>query len=306
MRSILITMTAGLLLCGGGVYAARVPVAHQAGTFLPDTGSNYDWHYGCSPTAAGMMMGYYDRNGYTNLVPGGDAEVTAFPTVGSLVADVIASSGHVSDFYGGGYLASGDDVPSPTHSFDCLADFMGTSQDSVGNSNGSTTFYYFTDGSPFTESDAVNNNVADRSGMYGIGEYLEYAGYDAAVLYNQYTDTRGLPYGFTFDQYKAEIDAGRPVLVHTENHTMYGYGYDDVDHRLYVYDTWNDLDGSGPYTNGQNPGYFSWGGSYSGAEHMGVTILQLSAVPEPASLLALLSMGTLGLAFVMFRKRKQE
>ena len=36
---------------------------------------NYEWWYGCSPTSTGMMMGYYDRNGYrgvsyANLVPG--------------------------------------------------------------------------------------------------------------------------------------------------------------------------------------------------------------------------------------------
>ena len=27
-------------------------------------GPSYGWWYGCSPTSAGMMMGYYDQKGY--------------------------------------------------------------------------------------------------------------------------------------------------------------------------------------------------------------------------------------------------
>ena len=30
----------------------------------------FDWNYGCAATAAGMMMGYYDRNGYSNMYTG--------------------------------------------------------------------------------------------------------------------------------------------------------------------------------------------------------------------------------------------
>jgi len=50
---------------------------------------------------------------------------------------------HINDFYREGYGAKGDDVDPPYHNFNCLADFMGTSQDSVGNSNGAMTFYFF-------------------------------------------------------------------------------------------------------------------------------------------------------------------
>ncbi len=31
---------------------------------------SYHWIYGCSPTAAGMLLGYYDSHGYPNLVEG--------------------------------------------------------------------------------------------------------------------------------------------------------------------------------------------------------------------------------------------
>ncbi len=278
-----------------GFHREGVPVT------LPLPG-DYEWWYGCSPTSADMVMGHYDVHGYSgynydNFVPGGDAENSTFSGPGPFLAnDAIASSGHISDFYGGGYLASGDDVAPPWHSFNCLADFMGTSQDSCGNVNGSTGFYYFLDGVPFTESDAVTYSVTDPSGMYGIGEYIEYAGYDANVLYNQLipgvadwlwpgnpTNTEG----FTFAQYMAEIDAGRPVLIHVESHTMYGFGYDSVAASVILNDTW----AAGPHS-------MTWGGSYDGLYHYGVTALE--PVPEPATI-ALLGLG----ALAVLRKRKR-
>ena len=98
-----------------------------------------------------MLMGWYDHFklehwSYENLVPGGHPERDTYPPAASSgvyrVNDVIASPGHIADFYRGPYEASGDDAPGPHHSFDCLADFMGTSQDSVGNINGSTKCHW--------------------------------------------------------------------------------------------------------------------------------------------------------------------
>ena len=131
------------------------------GGIAPD----YDWWHGCSPTSAGMMMGYYDINGYgsltyDNLVPGGVAETTTFPPGTYLANDAIASSGHVADFYSDGDGASGDDVDPLWRSFDSLADFMGTSQDAYGNSNGWTLFWYASDGSVLTALDLWNAGVS--------------------------------------------------------------------------------------------------------------------------------------------------
>ena len=53
------------------------------GGFMPKARQSrrpsYVWWYGCAPTSAGMMMGYYDQKGYGglsygNLVSGGTAE----------------------------------------------------------------------------------------------------------------------------------------------------------------------------------------------------------------------------------------
>jgi len=272
---------------------------------------NYEWWYGCSPTSAGMLMGYYDNNGYaglnyTNLVPGGSAELETYvgpPTGSAAIANnAIASSGHIADYYIGPFGASGDDVAPPHHTPNSLADFMGTSQDAALNSNGSTSFFYWRwgDGSPapyrFTADDAVANAVTTRSGMYGVGEYVQYAGYDYVnptydplvaqpvgsrddTLYNQFIDTQ-VTGGFSYQDYVNEIDAGRGVLVHIEEHTMFGYGYvAGAVPTISVYDTWA--------PNGQNPGTLTWGGLYGTAQrqHYGVTVLELKdgdegTVPE--------------------------
>ncbi|MBN1806255.1 MAG: hypothetical protein JW837_13490 [Sedimentisphaerales bacterium] len=247
---------------------------HKEGTIATLSGpGDYSWWHGCSPTSAGMLMGYYDARGYDNLVQGGAAENSTYGSGPYLANSAIASAEHISDFYSGGTSASGDDSSQPWHNFNCLADFMGTSQDSAGNPNGYTTFYYFTNGAPFTVSDATayGDTITNKSGMYGIYEYIQYAGYDVVTLYNQYIDAKGRDYGFTYAQYMDEIDAGRPVLIHVDNHTMFGYGYDSAANSILLHDTW---------TQGEHS--MVWGGSYNGLSQYGVTVLTM--VPEPMTI----------------------
>jgi hypothetical protein len=183
---------------------------------------------------------------------------------------------------------------------------MGTSQDNLstlpgktGNANGSTIFWYWDDGSPIYnyEIEALGSDYYNISGMYGIHEYIEYAGYDTATSYNQYIDTAGYTHGFTYAQYMAEIDAGRPVLIHVESHTMLGYGYENtVAPTIILYDTW------GP--NGQNPGAMVWGGTYLYGDmllqHYGVTVMELAVIPSPGAIL----LSSIGVGFVGWLRRR--
>jgi hypothetical protein len=283
------------LLVSSPAFAAMELVSYSFGGSLSNT-SSYDWWYGCSPTSAGMLLSWYDRNGFSNLVPGGQAETSTFGNPGALANSMIASSGHINDFYGGleplsGVNLSGDDVVSPLHSFDCLADFMGTSQDVVGNANGNTQFWFFNNNSPLTASKiySYGPDIYNSDGMYGIGEYIRYAGYDVTTLYSQRIyGYNGIGAGFTYEQYKAEINAGRGVLIQLLGHTMYGYGYIDGTNTIQVYDTW------GP--EGLNPGTMTWGGSYNSMAQSGVTVIQI--IPEPITIILL------GFGSLLLRHRK--
>ena len=231
---------------------------------------NYKWWYGCSPTSVGMIMGYYDINGYaglrySNLVPGGVAEMGTFGNPGALVNYIIASPGHIRDFWTGVGNSGDDPHPNGTHAFNCLADFMGTNRDKCRNPDGNTHFWFLLSGARATAQIVKDNGFWHISGMVGIGDYVWHAGY-GSFLYNQYIlGHDGNTLGFTWQQYKNEIDAGRPVIIHLDGHSMLGYGYSG-DSTVYVHDTW----AGGAHT-------MTWGGVYTSPDgayqlpHQGVT-----------------------------------
>jgi len=280
------------------------------GGILPNA-PDYDWWYGCSPTSAGMMMGYYDISHYgglyyPNLVPGGAAELSNYGNPGARANQVIASDEHIADFWG--YpdpLLSGRTIPDD---FNSLADFMGTSQAALGRGDGSTGFWYYTDGSQLSAYDiySYGSYYYDRSGMYGLWEYEQYAGYGAGIvndqmIYNQlipggaiYLGYPSNPDGFSWLDYMNEINAGRPVLIHVEGHTMFGYGYDAQTNDVLLHNTW-----------WAGEERMTWGGDYFGLGHYGVTVFEPTGgiIPEPGTYL-LFGSGLLALGF--FRKIRKK
>ncbi len=241
----------------------------------------FDWCYGCANTSAAMMMGYYDRNGYshmyagpanggvcplTNLVWGwGESPLSATHQG----YDGLNVRGHVNDYYvyagyeGEDPWMTGGWVP---HDWaDCTGDYMGTSQYNLGASDGATIFYFRADGSRLSEVPEMGG-LRERDGCTGMANFVLSRDYHAS---NYYTSaTGGISY-FTFIDYMTEIDAGRPVLIFvsdaTSGHAMLGIGYDSFLNDIYIHDTWD-----------WSTHTMDWNGEYSGMEMDAVCCLTLS------------------------------
>jgi hypothetical protein len=254
----------------------------------------FNWSFGCAATSGAMIAGYYDRTGYP-FVYAGPTNEGKMPLDNSVWPDWTDSNGdtrhqtplsathdgldgrvgrgHVDDYW----IAYGNDDDDPyvtdgvdEHSYgDCTADFMKTNQTTnYDNSDGSTVFYFYSSsGDPLTADKMEQYDVNDTDGGYGLKLFFESRGYNVTELYNQKIDT-DQEGGFSYAQYKAEIDAKHPVLIHVEGHTMAGIGYnDDNDSNpiVYLHDTWD-----------YDIHEMTWGDSYAGMDHFGVTVIHLA------------------------------
>ena len=239
----------------------------------------FDWCYGCSATSAAMMAGHYDNTIFPNMYSGpqnggvvpmnnsgwGSGECPLSATHQGY--DGLSVKGHVDDYY-----SSYDSTVDPYYgnwtehaNADCTGDYMGTNQyQHYGNKDGATTFYYYTNGAPLY--DYTGCEPSKKDGCHGLREFFESRGYSVATNYSQYIyGYNGNTQGFTYAQYKAEIDAGRPVLIQLDGHTMLGFGYDDTSGNIiYIHDTWD-----------HNNHTMTWGGTYSNMQHIGVTVIAL-------------------------------
>ena len=250
---------------------------------------SYDWVFGCSAVSAAMIAGYYDNNGYPNMYAGptngGVMPITdtswgtwsdgytTYPN-NPLIAshngvDGRTTRGSIDDYWVK-YLSSAND-PYITngwtqHTWDtAVGDFMKTSQSEFDNVDGSTAFYNWTSNStPLTCDDMVAYDIDYRDGTYGRKLFYEARGYSIEECYNQKTDNNGG--GFTLADFQDEIDAGHPVFLNLDGHSIVGFGYSGS--TVYVRDTWD--------SNPNNVYSMPWGGSYSGMELLSVSIVRLS------------------------------
>jgi len=274
--------------------AVELPEPAEGGATHVLTGvPAFTWVYGCSATSAGMMAGYYDQpaNGYTNMYAGptnggvcplnneiywGHTYYPIAEDVGEcpLVAthqgyDSLATKGHVDDFW--------DDYGSTVDPYwgawsqhpyaDCTADYMGTNQYHNWDCNdGSTWFYYHSDNSPTYDYTAGETDPTPwRDGCHGLKLFFESRGYTVTSNYNQRIyGYNGIDAGFTYNDFKAQIDAGRPVFIQLAGHTMLGYGYSDPN-TIAIHDTWDNSDHT-----------MIWGETYGGMQHRGVTVIELA------------------------------
>lgn len=277
-----------------GYEVERVPVdmARAKASSKTLTVPAYNWVFGCSSVSGAMIAAYYDRNGYPNMytgpTDGGDMPLTNdvwptwsdgtstypnLPLAGSHKGvDGRTTRGSIDDYW----IKYDSSEPDPfitgnwsQHAWgDAVGDYMKTSQSRFGNTDGATTFYSWgTTESPMTCAEMESYDIQDKDGTYGRKLFYEARGYTITDCYIQSTDNKASG-GFSFAQYKAEIDAGRPVTINVTGHTMVGVGYDDEDETVYIHDTWGHVTNSMP-----------WGGSYSGMEMWSVSIVNLGPVP---------------------------
>lgn len=244
----------------------------------------FDWSYGCSATSGAMIAGYYDRANYSHIYTG--------PTNGGVMPlnnsvwgagecplsathqgyDGLLTAGHVDRFWtnstGNDPFGTGD----PTGTYNgCTADYMGTNQDWWGNSDGSTTFFYYVDGSPlYNPSDGTSGPPYGRDGIHGLRLFFESRRYSVTLNYNQYIyGYNGNTIGYTLAQFQASINAGKPVLIQIDGHTMVGIGYESTNSTIYVLNTWD-----------YSIHTMNWGGQYSGMTHYGVGVIELAEPPS--------------------------
>ncbi len=300
-----------------GFELQRTPVSSlpepniEAGINILSNVPAFNWSFGCSATSAAMIAGYYDRTGYGNMYAG--------PTNGGVMPlnnsswpdwtdskgasrhqcplsathnglDGRAIRGHVDDYWTG----YGDAGPDPWDGHwtqhtkgECTADYMNTNQwvypGGGWNTDGSTIFYTYNDSTKLNCSEYTTFPMNTR-GDIGVQSFYQSRGYTMTECYTQKTDN-DVAGGFSFDNYKTEIDAGRPVMFHVTGHTMIGFGYDTTGNTMYIHDTWD-------YSNHT----MTWGGSYSGMTQYAVTIVKLAPVAPTTYTLNVNSSGASAVA----------
>ncbi len=256
----------------------------------------FNWVFGCSSVSGAMIAGYYDRNGFSNMYTGPtDGGVmplnnsswgtwsdgsTTYPNLPLAAShqgvDGRATKGSIDDYWV--QYGSGSSDPYITGSWtqhtwsDAIGDYMKTSQSAYGNTDGSTSFYNYTSSATrLTCADMVTYGIQTLDGTYGRKLFYEARGYTVTDCYSQNTDNT-VAGGFSYAQFKAEIDAGRPVMLNLAGHTIVGVGYSDPS-TVYVHDTWDYSDHT-----------MTWGAGYAGMALQSVSIVNLqSVVPAPGA-----------------------
>jgi hypothetical protein len=254
----------------------------------------YDWTFGCAATAAAMIAAYFDRNGLSNIYTG-PTNGGVMPMDNSVWPDwwdgedpqgpygqcPLAASregldgrttfGSIDDYwvaYGSTDRDPYIDYGWPQHAWgDAVGDYMKTSQSANNNTDGSTSFYTYSDATPLPCTAMPGIDIKD-DGTHGRKEFYEARGYSVTECYNQKTDNT-ISGGFSFADYKAQIDAGYPVLLNLAGHSIVGIGYAEPS-TVYLHDTWDYATHS-----------MTWGGSYSGKALKSVSIANPAGYTPP-------------------------
>lgn len=240
-------MPAKWALVGALISLSGAPVWATTNVYLVGV-PDYDWDYGCMGTAAGNLMGFWDRHGfpdfYTGPANGGLAPLNTSGTNSGIISMWASKAGfdgrpadmpgHVDDYYV--YYERTDPDPyitagRPEHTPDCIGDFIGLNQlkwtnmagECSGNIDGFCFVYWDTNGdrrvnfTPTTDAGEPARDV--QSGLPG---WTQSRGYDCTVFTQlaDFNPNKPAGAGFTFADLKAEIDSGYPVLLFLQSYNQ--------------------------------------------------------------------------------------
>ncbi|MDG4603918.1 MAG: hypothetical protein P9C48_05235 [Defluviicoccus sp.] len=173
----------------------------------------YTWTHGCTPTAVGSLMGYWDVKGYSNLFAAqGWDKVRYTPNV----ANEITDAQHAAKY-------NYRDVAYLPNAYDSIADWLGTSAD------------------PLDYGWTYTSKIAGA-----IKGYASFKGYQFNSAQYSYNAT-------SWDTLKHEIDAGRPVIASIDtgydgitDHSVPVFGYYEASGtRMYAfYLNWYEVEGA--------------------------------------------------------------
>lgn len=214
---------------------------------------DYTWHVGCFGTAAGNMMGFWDRHGFPDFYTGPTSDGLAPLNSNGLNAGIRSmwasragfdgrpadQPGHVDDywtFYVDDVVLSYESTaPDPyqtagrtEHELDCIGDFIGASQNKWQNINdehdGNIDAHAFViwdmiGGKRSNFDPTPMDGVPVRDIPSGLRAWTRFRGHEADVFSQLVDFNPEVPAGagFTFEDLKAEIDAGYPVMLYLQH-----------------------------------------------------------------------------------------
>ncbi len=160
----------------------------------------YVWRYGCGPTAGGMVRGYYDGLGFSDLVPGDASSQT------DDVDQMIASGGEWGSLMPPGSEGHYEDYASPEDYYPTMLD----------------DDYITASRTPHTDNslaDYMHTSMSTYSNYYGWSWSSDLAPAFVSYVNQQNSSYQASHRGYywssgtlTWDVLKNEIDAGRPMV----------------------------------------------------------------------------------------------
>lgn len=194
------------------IYNKKLVEEQSARVFVIKDDVEYDWYVGCTPTAVAMVVGFYDRNGFDNLMDGDTSSYN------KNVRDQIGSNEHIENYF----IEDENDHDASSrnegHEDNSIADSLLSSRSSFG---------------------LVDGHTAGAMSGAGFHNYATTKGYDNfETSVTSFSDT-------SFVSIMVEINAGRPVILDVDafgggivNHSITVFGYDLNKKQLLVHDGW--------------------------------------------------------------------